>query len=76
MQGEHPVQLKENKMLTSAMFLHFGAFHKSTLLLTPAALGHSGCPSPGEGSRPSAHNRRLCWGIFGDVCPGGPKGSP
>lgn len=43
MQEEHPVHLKQNKMLVSAMLLHFGVFHNSSCLITlasPAALGY------------------------------------
>lgn len=71
MQGEHPVQLKKNKMLTSAKLLHFGGFHNCTLLLTPAALGQPGGPTPGKvpGSLSTAGGSDgpvegyLSWGI-------------
>lgn len=62
MQGEHPVQLKKNKMLTSAVLLPFGGFHKSPLLL------------PLGGSRLPAHNRGLCWAHMGIFVLGHPKG--
>lgn len=61
MQGEHPAQLKKNKMLTSAVLLPFGGFHKCPLLL------------PLGGSRLPAHNRGSAGPTWGSLSP---KGSP